>query len=270
MNANMTIIASGKVHDGIVLATDSMSQLIIRNASGQAGVAKTYCNARKLLQIEQLPIGVMSYGIGNIGERSIESLVLEYSRDMGKYVNGEYTVEAVSRGLYTFIEKYYLSAFDKVSAAEREKTLRLGMFIGGYSPGKYLADQWEFELPTMGIKKVRDENQFGSSWRGVPVPFGRLYNGYDPRIPQQLKSLGVSDEILKQVFDVKHWRMPIAYDGMPVQDALNFAVYILETTISAATFELGPTPSCGGPLQVVVILPPDKWQWVEQPKLRIQ
>ena len=75
---------------------------------------------------------------------------------------------------------------------------------------------------------------------------------------------------MQDVLKIENWRMPISYEGMPVQDAINFAVYIIETTIGAATFELGPAPSCGGLLQVAVILPDKGWQWVQQPELTIQ
>jgi len=266
----MTIIASVKVRDGIVLATDSMSQLTIRNEAGQVGIAKTYSNAHKLFQVRDLPIGIMSFGLGNIGARSIESLVLEFSRRLDKLVEGANTLKAVSTGLYEFIEDIYVKEFKGISIEQQRKHLRLGFFIGGYSPGKFLAEEWEFELPdAKGVKQVRTEDKFGSSWRGIPIPFARLYNGYDARIVDKLKAAGVADEILKDVFKVENWRMPIAYNGMPVQDAINFAVYILETTIGAANFELNPAPTCGAPVQVAVILPDNGWQWVKKPELTI-
>lgn len=267
----MTIIASVKARDGIVLATDSMSQLTVRNETGQIGVIKTYCNARKLFQIRKLPIGIMSFGLGNIGTRSIESLVLEFSRRLGVLVKHASTVEAVSRGLDRFIRGIYNEAFEAVPIEEKREHLKLGFFISGYSPKKYLANEWEFELPDIkDIREVRLEDKFGSSWRGIPVPFMRLYNGFDPRIRDALREEGVADEVWQRVLELKRWRMPIAYDGMPVQDAINFAVYILETTIGAATFELGAAPSCGGPLQVAVVRPDVGWQWVREPELTIQ
>lgn len=267
----MTIIASVKARDGIVLATDSMSQLIGRNKAGKIVLVKTYRNAKKLFRIKELSIGAMSYGLGNIGARSIENLVLEFSRDLNKYSSEPYTVEAVSRGLHKFIKELYDSAFDGIPLEERQKHLRLGFLISGYSPNEFLAEEWEFELPdATDIHQIRPLERLGISWRGIPVPFGRLYNGFDPRIVDALKEAGVAEEIIKNTFDVKKWRMPVAYDGMPVQDAINFAVYILGTTIGAATFERNPAPSCGGPLQVAVILPDKGWQWVREPQLTIE
>lgn len=266
----MTIIASVKARDGIVLATDSMSQLSVEDDEGQISIIKTYRNARKLFRIEALPIGVMSYGLGNIGARSIESLVLEFSRELGKHATGPNTVETISRRLYKFIKGVYDDAFGEVPPQQKDEQLALGFFIGGYSPRKFLAEQWEFELPSSeDIRRVRDDDKFGSSWRGVPLPFIRLHNGFDPRIVKALKAKGVADKIIDEVLSVERWRMPITYDGMPVQDAINFAIYILETTIGAATFERGAAPSCGGNLQIAVILPDKGWQWIQEPQLTV-
>ncbi len=265
----VTIIANVKVQDGIVLATDSMSQIVNRNEAGEIQFVKAYSNAKKLFQVRKLPMGIMSYGLGSIGVRSIENLVLEFSRDLGKYAKEPYTVEVVCRALHTFIKDIYDTAFHEIPIKQKRQHLRLGFFISGYSPKKFLAHTWEFELPdAKDIREVRAEDKFGSSWRGVPIPFGRLYNGFDPRIAKALRDAGVADEIVKQILTVEKWRLPINYTGMPVQDAVNFAVYILETTIGAATFELG-VPSCGGPLQVAVVRPGEEWEWVQEPQLAI-
>jgi hypothetical protein len=56
---------------------------------------------------------------------------------------------------------------------------------------------------------------------------------------------------------------------MPVQDAVNFAVYLLETTIGWTSFALG-APATGHPLQVATILPEAGFVWVARPELRIE
>ncbi len=267
----MTIVASVKARDGIVLATDSMSQITERNEAGQVSIIKTYSNARKLFQIRDLPIGVMSYGLGNIGSRSIENLILEFSRRMEELIGQDCSVGAVASGLDGYIRGIYEEAFEEVSIEAKRKGLRLGFFIGGYSADEYLANEWEFELPNIRpLREVRESDKFGASWRGIPLPFERLHNGFDPGIRDALKKEGVSEEIIKKVLKVDNWRIAISYDGMPVQDAINFAVYILEVTISCASFAMGTAPLCGGPLQVAAILPDKGWKWVREPELEIQ
>jgi hypothetical protein len=266
----MTIIASVKVRDGIVLATDSMTQISARLETGEVKIIKAYSNARKLFQIRDLPIGTMSHGLGNIGPRSIENLVLEFSRRLDKLVEQPWTVEKVARGLYSFIKGVYDETFQGLTNEKRKRELTLGFFISGYSPNAAFAQEWEFLLPAAtDVKRVRQDKAFGSSWRGITLPFERLYNGFDRRIADALKKADVPDEVIKQTLNIERLRMPIAYDGMPVQDAINFAVYILETTIGSATFEVGLAPTCGGPLQIATISPDTGWRWICQPELAI-
>ena len=101
----MTICVSVKVRDGIVLGTDSMTQIIGQLPDGNLAPVKNYSNARKLFKIGDLPIGIMTYGVGNVGPRSIQSLVLEFSK---KY-NGDPKVEEVGNGLF----EYFQAAYDE-------------------------------------------------------------------------------------------------------------------------------------------------------------
>ena len=267
----MTIIASVKSKDGIVLATDSMSQIGSRNQEGKISIVKTYCNAKKLFRIRELPIGVMSYGLGNMGARSIENLILEFSRELGKYAKEPHTVKSVSLGLYQFVKEQYDSVFKEIPEEDRRKFLRLGFFICGYSPSKLLAEEYEFELPISAeIKQVRPPDLFGTSWRGIGAPFSRLFNGFDPRIAQAMKEVGITEDVIKKVLGENRWRMPIVYEHMPIQDAVDFAVFILETTIGTVTYESSPAPSCGGALQVAVVLPDKGWQWIKEPQITIE
>jgi hypothetical protein len=78
----MTIVASVNVRDGLVIATDSMTQISIPPAPGEPPQwAKAYSNARKLFQVGDLPMGVAAYGLGNLGPRSVERLVYDFIND---------------------------------------------------------------------------------------------------------------------------------------------------------------------------------------------
>lgn len=252
----MTICASVKVRDGIVLGTDSMTQIWGQDEKGNRGFIKSYSNARKLFQIRDLPVGVMTYGIGNLGPRSIYGFLREFSSRYSE----DPDVESISVSLYAFFSQAYEEHFGKAPSAP------LGFFIAGYSPNQPFPEEWEFLLPRDSEShRVRPIDKFGASWRGVEVPFTRLYKGYDPRIIEELKNKGASDEMLQVI---KKFESPVAYDGMPVQDAIDFSVFILKTTIGLVTFEIG-VPTCGGPLQIAAILPDTGFQWIEKPSLAL-
>ena len=86
----------------------------------------------------------------------------------------------------------------------------------------------------------------------------RLYRGVDPRLVGTLTSKGITEKELEK------FRSPIVFDGMPIQDAIDFSVFILQTTVNMARFEAGAS-SCGGPLWGAVITP-SGFEWMQRPK----
>ena len=76
----MTIALVLKINDGLVLATDSASTLMNKDQkSGQMLVYNIYDNANKVFNLYKgLPIGAVTWGLGCIGNSSIETLVKDF------------------------------------------------------------------------------------------------------------------------------------------------------------------------------------------------
>jgi hypothetical protein len=259
----VTIVASVKVRDGMILGTDSMTQIAAPTPQGEVQVLKSYSNARKLFQVAEMPVGVMTYGLGNIGNRSIEGLVLDFSRAAEAA-----PVEAIARGLFEHVKEQYEAVFGGVPNELRPV---LGFYVAGYTQGEPLAEEFEFLFPRDEEPfRAREIEYFGASWRGVDAPFTRLYKGFDAYvIPPRLEEKGLSEEDITAVLEPEGLETQVLFDGMPVQDAINFATYILDTTIGWSTFQLG-APACGRPLQVATILADTGFAWVAKPELTVQ
>src|SRR6266550_8895796 len=105
----MTIVASVKVQDGIVLGADSMTQLWGTDAAGNAGLVKAYDHAQKLFQLGE-HVGVTAYGIGNIGPRSIGSFIGELSRGLAQSGRRLVVKEGAER-LFSTLREAYTTAF---------------------------------------------------------------------------------------------------------------------------------------------------------------
>ena len=76
MVEDVTVAVGVKVFDGIVLATDSATTLLLAN-----GRAQVYNTANKPLQLHrQLPIAAMTWGLGAIGDASISTLAKDFRR----------------------------------------------------------------------------------------------------------------------------------------------------------------------------------------------
>ena len=148
----------------------------------------------------------------------------------------------------------------------KEDRPEMGLLVAGYSADSPFAQEWEFLLPRdKKPKEVKAAEDSGAAWRGVNFPFIRLWSGFDPTIWVRLQEAGVDEATIKAAIEPA--QAFAVYDGMPVQDAIDFAVFILNTTVGYTTFIPG-VPSCGGPLQVAGILPDEGFVWISRPERR--
>jgi hypothetical protein len=247
-----------KVRDGLVLGTDSMAHI----TRGQRFL-RFYENARKLFQVGSLPMGVMSYGLGNLGHRSIESLM----REFGESLEGRVSVNTVGQELFSFMKEKYDALAEGLPEDDDEQLPALGFYLAGYSRGQVFAEEREFQFPRDSAPLVpRDKEEFGAHWRGVEPAFHRLNKGYGFLVRTRLEGAGMTEQQASELLD--DLEMPVIFDGMPVQDAVDYATFILKTTIGYTRFASDVSP-CGGPLQVATILPDNGYEWLEQPVLRM-
>jgi hypothetical protein len=254
----MTIVASVKVRDGLVLGTDSMTQIW-----GPHGYEKSYANARKLFRLGEHPVGVMTHGLGNIGNRSIEGIVIDFCQTLE---DDEYTVAALSQALFEYVVALYEVRFHGVPDEDRQA---LGFYVAGYSPGAAMAEEYEFILPRDGAPViVRPQDEPGASWRGISAPLTALMRGIAPGFRQALiADHGIVEDDLNALSDDHGTSISLA--GMPVQDAVDLATYLLDVTIGWAHFQIG-VDSCARPIQMAVVHATQDWEWVAKPVLTVR
>ena len=256
----MTICVSVRVPEGVVLGTDSMSTVTANDSEGVPFVIKNYLNARKLFQVGDLPIGVFIYGLARIGSTSLSELIHQFGDE-----NEEESVPLVADGLTEFIARAYADEYPP--GADQP---RLGLYIAGYSQGSYSVHEREVGFPQQLVPKSirRTGGDYGVVWRGVEVPFYRLYMGCDPVLLDSLSKKAIHAEAGDQFSEQNRRRMLVPFEYMYLQDAADFAVFVLRTTIGYNQFEVG-LPTCGGELQVAAISAVDGFQWIREPQLDI-
>jgi hypothetical protein len=262
----MTIVAAVKSRDGLVLGTDSMSQVIGIGADQKTPTfLKAYGNATKLFRLGESHIGIASWGIGNLGARSIGGLILDFNETLS---SPPATIEEAAQGLTHFVSPVYDAAFSAIEIPQRPA---LGFLVGGYSQQQPLPELWEVKLPLVQpredyVARLRGPEDFGANWRGIELPFARLHFGFDPRTLNDLLQLGIERTAIEQI--PQKYQSPVVFDSMPIQDVIYFYQYILRTTIAFSTFEIG-IPACGEPLQISVILRRQGFIWVEEPRFHV-
>jgi hypothetical protein len=256
----MTIVTCVKVRDGLVLGTDSMAHI---EQGGQ--FVRSFEHATKLFQVQDLPMGVMSYGLGNVGQRSIESLMREFSETTVVDLE-DHSVGAVGKALFNFMKAQYYGHREQLP--EDEEVPALGFALAGYSDGEVFPEQVQFEFPADDAPiETLPKEEFGAAWWGVAGPFLRLSKGYGPLVRFRLEEAGLAQEAIGALLD--DLQIDVIFDAMPVQDAVDYAIFILNTTIDYATFSMTLSP-CGGPLQVATILPDRSFNWLAKPEVSMK
>jgi len=286
----MSICVSVKVSEGLVLASDSTTavQGWTEKTSGKPSILKTYEHVRKLSQIKDYPIGTLTWGTGLLGARSVESLIKEYEHTLSslkeeqekikeKRVRGDdisneqykYDVREIANGLLKHILKFYNTHFIKQSVKEQP---HLGILVSGYSSGKFFPEQWLINLPiSSDIEEVRKDingkPSFGANWYGLTDAIIRLHWGRDDAAINILaNNFKVEPKEISEMLDKLQYQ--VIFDGMPLQDAIDYAVYLVNVVIGRFRFVIG-VPLCGGDIDVAVITPGD-FIWIQRKSWRVK
>ena len=266
------------------MAADSTSSFFSEDV-----LAQSYHHARKLLQLGDYPIGILTFGLGNIAGRNLESLVGEFEQGLVPYDDADpYTVREIAASLHRFIVAKYEIIFpppellplgpdpdvagagpgrplvpDEPHPDSPDTTVDrrpgLGVVLGGYSRADFFPDEFEFVIPFAGPAEIwpdpeANRQRYGVRWWGETAPIERLYLGCDFRAVDWFKENGVTEAdavaYYTQLRDRLMW--PIIYEGMPIQDAIDLAVYLVNVTIGHSRFAVGP-PVCGGQIDVATV-----------------
>ena len=264
----MTIAISLKVNDGVVLASDSSASIWAQSPDGQAlGVVNIYENADKVFNLcKGHPIGAITWGSGSIGNSSISTLVKDFRKMLKSSLisDGKFTIEEISNQFTKFIyDEHYLPAF---SSWARKPDI--GFIIAGYGTGLDYSEEWIFEIINGQLrapKKLRGEGESGIAWNGEPETITRLYIGHGTGLPVVLKECGLEankiDEIMAKIRELLI--VPLVVPPLPIQDAIDLAEFLIETTMKFSKYKPGPT-TVGGPIDIAAITKHEGFKWVKR------
>jgi hypothetical protein len=252
-----------KVHDGLVLAADSATTLVQRDSNGQTIETNIYNNANKVMNLyKELPIGLMSWGLGSIGSSSVVTL----GKDLRRRLQGEdsnHTEWAIDPTSYSigqvatrvrefFYEENYLASMP----AGIPPVNPLGLLIGGYSADGNQAKVFTLNADEKGCTPPTPTltEEYGAVWSGQPEAITRLVLGVRGNLGQALINLQVKpEEVPAYVEAIKaQFATEIVNGAMPIQDAIDLAEFLVDVTIKYVRFCPG-SETVGGPIEVAAI-----------------
>lgn len=261
------------------MAVDSASTLLAMDPVGKrSGVAKIFNHATKLSQLRDYPIGVASWGLGTIGARSISSLVREFANrrkrlDEIEQSARKLSVKAEAKALQKLLNDAFARAWPDDNKQDKENKSQLGVLVGGYSGEEFFPEEYVFVVPGGKFAQKRkphdDGSQnFGADWFGLTDALVRFHHGRDDGLEAILLRHGTEKQTAKKIIDTlkSELQYPVPFDGMPLQDAVDYAQFMAGLAVARYRFVMGPE-MCGGPIDVAAITRQDGFVWIKQKDL---
>src|SRR5262249_19577762 len=137
----------------------------------------------------------------------------------------------------------------------------LGFIVGGYD-GTGVGQFQLVWLPSQTVRPGAATNSSGAHWQGESDVWIRLGKGYDLL---RLNTEGWDDAHLAALAALEY---VVRFEAMALQDAIDYAEFIVRTTIDMQRFShgtagaLGSFPSCGGPVELATITGRGGLEWV--------
>ncbi len=254
----MSIIVSVKINDGMVLAADSATTFY--TADGRPG--QIYEHVNKIVNlIKGLPIGVMTCGAGSIGPASIATLL----KDLRVQLSGDlqietYTTETVASRVHAFFSE---------KAEECDFKGFLVLRICGYSAGHALPEMWDLVFSDghcPGPRQAQSEAAIGVMWEGEHDALNRIIFGMGTVPPEAIADLGMSEEQADAAFRklLPHLYENLILAAAPIQDAIDLARFLVETTKGFIRFGIRRVKTVGGPIEIAAITKHEGFRWVQR------
>lgn len=262
----MTICIAVKVHDCLVFVADSASSMVSTDGNGNQAVMRVYNHGHKVFNlIRNQPIAAMTCGLGNFGRSSVSTIAKEIRKEIAEGTAGinaaDFTIEEVARYCATRFDNLFKGLPDPV-----RNTSSFSFFVGGYSTKGSGSELWKFQITgagLMGPTLLAGEENCTIEWDGQPDACARLVLGISPATTSVLIGSGISPQdaqVLTQRL-ASASQAQILEPSMPVQDAIDLARFLAETTVSFVRFIPGAN-TVGGELDIGTVTKFEGFRWI--------
>jgi hypothetical protein len=252
----MTIALGVACPEGLVLAADSRSSVLSQN---KFRIATDY--ADKLFSLSD-KFAAVTFGWANLEGKTIAGQIAEFVAQTKMPDNIDDTANELCRFMKARIDAHIAAGRDPMPSYDT-----LGFVVGGFDASGvgHLKAVW---LPSATIVPGAMTNAPGAMWYGETDVINRLYWGYDVhRVDASKWAKRNRDALEKLSYSVQ-------FQWFALQDAVDFATFVVCTTIDTQRFtdgtsgNPGGSPTCGGPVQVVALTARGGIDWIQRTTLR--
>ena len=145
----------------------------------------------------------------------------------------------------------------------------LQLRLCGYAAGRPLAEVWEISMTGQVCpppRRIMEETAFGVMWDGQYEALNRLILGLGFDIGGALVKHGMPAAEAGQLQEelVRDLYATLSVPAMPIQDAIDLARFLVETTIGFVRFAVFLPKSVGGAVEIAAITKHEGFRWVQR------
>jgi len=269
----MSLGIAFKGPEGIVLAADSRVTLMAPVQQPQLPtpmlLPASYDNATKLLRVKgQDYVGAVTYGAGAIGAtepRTAHSFIPEFEQELVSQNTGRLSAEAFA----TRLGEFFLARWNAAGMGQVQPGQDLFFLIGGYDEDEAYGRVFEVAVPNHPTPVEYSAGTFGASWGGQTEFTERLLNGYDRSLGIHIQQfLGLDEARRDALIDDLKPKLAVAipYQFLPLQDCVSLAIFIIRTTITLQTWQVG-VRGVGGYIDLATITRTEGFNYIQQKKI---
>lgn len=236
----MSFVITVYVPTGIVMASDSRQSITVEGKTPDGKPLpkiETMSSdfVYKTFLLEKQKVGINSYGDTLLGKVTTESHIKRFSEEM---IDDHDDVTTIPSKLIEFFGRDFPKADTSFHVAGFKRIDRKSVpYIFHCHIGKKT-------IKRLNVAPSTDNVVYGASWGGQ----ADIISSFLKATPGQPKA-------------------PIIWPAMNIQDAIDFAIYAVRTTIDTMRFQARPK-SVGGPVDVLLITPDEGALWIQRKKYR--
>jgi hypothetical protein len=226
------------VPEAIVMASDSRQTVTLKNHAETVNSDFAY----KTFLLPRQQVGVSTFGQAALGGVSVQSQVERFAEEVVEEADD---VEAVAQKLIRHLH-------------ERYPDVDTGFYVAGFKregrasvPHVYYCHVARSEVSRKNLISQTGETTYGASWGGQADVITRLLKAK--------QVMGVEGQLQEISTARVNWHL------LNVQDAIDFAIYAVRTTIDTMRFEARPK-NVGGPIDVLLLTPAGA-RWIQRKEL---
>jgi len=241
----MSLVITTFVPGGIVMASDSRQWVKIEGKTeGKRFKVETISSdaVMKTFLLEEQRVGISNYGQDLLNSVPMESYI---KRFIEEELIAEDDVTTIPQKLVEYFRKPFPDADAGFHVAGYRKEGKASIpYVYHCHIAKNIAERSNI--------KPDDSIAYGATWHGQTDIIASIIN------PVTAKDEKGADKVIRAP-------VRILWSTMTLQDAVDFSIYAIRTTIDTMRFQARPK-NVGGPIDVL-ILTPDESKWIQRKEL---